>query len=84
MTTSWLVLVMIVMAPTAISPPNFDRLDVKLIERILSVDNITKLDIPSARHGPIILPFNLKSLILSFNIVLLPVRNLNIHIAPTA
>ena len=38
---SWLTLVIIVMAPTARSPPYLERLEVKLMDRILSVDNMT-------------------------------------------
>ena len=53
-------LVIIVMAPTAISPPYLERLEVKLIERILSVDNMTNVEIPSARQGKIIFFSNLK------------------------
>ena len=53
-------LVIIVIAPTARSPPYLERLDVKLIDKILSVDNITNVDIPSARHGPIIFASSLR------------------------
>ena len=44
---------MMVIAPTARSPPYLERLDVKLMERILSVESMTKVEIPSARQGRI-------------------------------
>ena len=44
-------LVRIVIAPTAISPPNLESEEVKQIESTLSVDNITKVETPSARQG---------------------------------
>ena len=56
----WLTLVIIVIAPTARSPPYLERLNVKLTDRILSVDNMTKVEIPSARHGKIMSFCNLK------------------------
>ena len=77
-------LVIIVIAPTARSPPYLERLDVKLIDKILSVDNITNVDIPSARHGPIIFASSLRLAFLRRRIVLLPVRKCRIHTAPTA
>lgn len=50
----WLTLVIIVIAPTARSPPYLDKLEVKLIDKILSVDNMTNVDMPRARHGKMI------------------------------
>ena len=44
---------MMVIAPTARSPPYLERLEVKLMERILSVESMTKVEIPSARQGRI-------------------------------
>ena len=73
-----------VMAPTATSPPYRARLLVKLTDRMLSVDTITKGEIPNARQGRMI---SRRSFILdtfSFRMVLFPVRNLRIHTALTA
>ena len=46
---SWEQEVMMVMAPTDKSPPKPDRLELKLMERMLSVEIITKLDSVSAK-----------------------------------
>ena len=46
-------LVKIVMAPTAISPPYFNRDELKQMEIILSLDCMTKVAAPSATHGRI-------------------------------
>ena len=81
---SWLTLVMIVMAPTARSPPYLDRLEVKLMERILSVESMTKVEIPSARHGKITSLCNLKFSFLRWRIVFFPDKKRRIQIAPTA
>ena len=77
-------LVIIVMAPTAISPPYLERLEVKLIERILSVDSMTNVEIPSARQGKIISFSNLKFSFFKCKIVFFPDKKRRIHIAPTA
>ena len=81
---SWLTLVIIVMAPTARSPPYLERLNVKLTDRILSVDNMTKVEIPSARQGKIMSFCNLKFSFLRWRMVFFPDKKRRIHIAPTA
>ena len=66
----------IVMEPTARSPPNRDRLELKLILRILSVETITNAEIPKPRTGPITFPFNFIAFKRSFKILFFPlVRN---------
>ena len=84
MVTNILTLVIMVIAPTATSPPYLERLVVKLMDKILSVDNITKVEIPSAKDGPNIFG---SSFIFSFfkrSVVLFPVRKRRIQSAPTA
>ena len=81
--TSWLILVIIVIAPTATSPPNLERLLVKLMDRRLSVDSITKVEIPRARHGPNTLGSRCMLLRFRRRIVFFPVRKRRIHTAPT-
>ena len=46
-------LVKIVIAPTAISPPYFNREELKQMEIMLSLDCMTKVAAPSATHGRI-------------------------------
>lgn len=77
-------LVIIVIAPTARSPPYLDKLEVKLIDKILSVDNMTNVDIPRARHGKMISFCSLKFSFLRCRIVFFPDKKRRIHIAPTA
>ena len=81
---SWLTLVIIVIAPTARSPPYLDKLEVKLIDKILSVDNMTNVDMPRARHGKMISFCSLKFSFLRCRIVFFPDKKRRIHIAPTA
>ena len=54
------------------------------MDRILSVDNMTKVDIPSPRHGKIIFFCNLKFSFLRWRMVFFPDRKRRIHMAPTA
>ena len=79
---SWLTLVIIVIAPTARSPPYLDKLEVKLIDKILSVDNMTNVDIPRARHGKMISFCSLKFSFLRCRIVFFPDKKRRIHIVP--
>ena len=51
MVHSWEALVITVMAPTATSPPYRARLELKLMDSRLSVDIITKVEMPSASTG---------------------------------
>ena len=74
----------IVIAPTAISPPYLERLEVKLIDKILSVESITNVEIPNAKHGRIICFSNFKFSFLKRKIVFSPVKKRIIQIAPTA
>ena len=72
------------MAPTATSPPNRDRLLLKLIFRILSVLSMTKVEIPSPRQGRITLDSSFILAAVSFSMVLLPRRKTRTHTALTA
>ena len=72
------------MAPTATSPPNRDREDVKQMDRMLSVEVMTKLDTPSARQGPMMAGTSFIFAGRSFKMVFLPRRKQRIQIALTA
>ena len=82
--TSWLQEEMIVIAPTATSPPKRERLLLKLIFRILSVLSITNVEIPNARQGNITGASSFISDSVSFSMVFLPRRKLSTHTALTA
>ena len=75
---------MMVIAPTARSPPYLERLEVKLMERILSVESMTKVEIPSARQGRIMSLRNRKFSFRRWRMVFFQVRKRRIHTAPTA
>ena len=74
---------MMVIAPTARSPPYLERLEVKLMERILSVESMTKVEIPSARQGRIMSLRNRKFSFRRWRMVFFPVRKRRIHTALT-
>ena len=73
-----------VMAPTATSPPNRASEEVKLMDRMLSVDTMTKLDTPSPRHGPMMEGTSYMFAGRSLRIAFLPRRKLRIQQALTA
>ena len=74
-----------VMEPTARSPPNFCRLELKEMESRLSVEIITKPEIPRARMPPTIRPSSFMPAGVIFRMDFLPrVRNSSTHRAPTA
>ena len=73
-----------VMAPTATSPPNRARELVKLMERMLSVETMTKVEIPRPRQGRMMSFRSFMFSFFSFRMVCLPVRNRRIHRALTA
>ena len=81
---SWEALVMTVMAPTATSPPYRARLELKLIDSRLSVDIITKVEMPSAITGRMTFFSGRIQSLRRRRIVFLPVRKCRIHTAPTA
>ena len=77
-------LVKIVMAPTAISPPYFNRDELKQMEIILSLDCMTKVAAPSAIHGRMtdgVSPILHRRI---FRRVLLPVRNVRTQMVEQA
>ena len=84
MVQSWDTLVMTVMAPTATSPPYRARLELKLMESRLSVESITKVEMPSPSTGRMMFRSTLRFSFRSLRMVLGPVRNFNIQQAPTA
>ena len=75
---------MTVMAPTATSPPYRARLELKLMDSRLSVESITKDEMPSAITGRMICRSGLRKSLRRCRMVFLPVRNFRIHTAPTA
>ena len=81
---SWLQEDMIVMAPTATSPPKRDRLLLKLIFSMLSVLSMTNVEIPRARQGKITRGSIFISAGVSLSIVLEPLRKQSTHTALTA
>ena len=72
------------MAPTATSPPNREREEVKLMERMLSVETMTKLDTPKARQGPMTEGTSFMLARRSFRVVFFPSRKQRIQMALTA
>lgn len=74
----------IVIAPTAILPPYFNRDELKHTMITLSLACITNGDIPSATHGSSILPFNLIFLRRIFNCVFFPSKKDSTHIVDNA
>ena len=68
-------LVMIVIAPTAISPPYFKSEELKQTEITLSLDCITKAAVPSAIQGRIISFCNLRFSFFMRSVVFFPHRN---------
>ena len=72
------------MAPTATSPPYRARLELKLMESRLSVESITKVEMPSPITGRMTRPSGRRCSLRSRRMVLLPVRKRRIQKAPTA
>ena len=82
--TSWLQEEMIVMAPTATSPPKRERLLLKLMFRMLSVLSITKVEIPSPRQGRMVAASSFMLAGSSRSRVFRPLRKQSTHTALTA
>ena len=73
-----------VMALTARSPPYFNREELKHTEITLSLDCITNVESPSARHGKTIDGTGFKYSFLIRKKVFFPVRNARTHPQDTA